>query len=303
MAGAVLFYNVVSLSLVFLNKKMFSGETPASDAPLFLTWTQLLVAIAWCYLLAFAARSSSTFSFFPKELPFNFATARAIAPLSLVFTGMIVCNNLTLKLVEVSFYQVARSLTILFSIAVSYLAFGKKTSALSAVGCGVVVVGYVVATGGEVNVSLQGLFFGCLSSLFVALNAIFVKQSLAVVDDNQWVLMFYNNVNAAIILPLIIYATEVEALVDAADAMASSSFFTMLLIVGSFGFLINIASFLQIKVTSPLTHNVSGTFKACVQTVIAALIFQNPTTPFFWLGFFLSMLGTSIYSYARFTEL
>lgn len=36
-------------------------------------------------------------------------------------------------------------------------------------------------------------------------------------------------------------------------------------VTGLFGFLIGIASFLQIEVTSPLTHNISGTVKACVQ--------------------------------------
>jgi len=41
------------------------------------------------------------------------------------------------------------------------------------------------------------------------------------------------------------------------------------------GFLINISTFLQIKHTSPLTHNVSGTAKACVQTILGIMIWRN----------------------------
>jgi GDP-fucose transporter C1 len=37
-----------------------------------------------------------------------------------------------------------------------------------------------------------------------------------------------------------------------------------------------IVSLWQIQMTSPLTHNMSGTAKAAVQTVIALWWFQNP---------------------------
>jgi hypothetical protein len=34
--------------------------------------------------------------------------------------------------------------------------------------------------------------------------------------------------------------------------------------------------FLQVKYTSALTNTISGTAKACVQTLLAAMIFRNP---------------------------
>ena len=52
-------------------------------------------------------------------------------PLSVIFVGMVVFNNLCLKYVEVSFYQVARSLTILCNIALTYVVLGKSTSPLA----------------------------------------------------------------------------------------------------------------------------------------------------------------------------
>ena len=47
-------------------------------------------------------------------------------------------------------------------------------------------------------------------------------------------------------------------------------------LAGVAGFLINTATYLQIKYTSPLTHAISGTAKACVQTVLGIMIYRNP---------------------------
>ena len=58
---------------------------------------------------------------------------------------------------------------------------------------------------GEVEFSWNGVIFGLLSSIFVALNAIFVKKILPVVDDNSEKLMIYNNLNSVFILPPLIY--------------------------------------------------------------------------------------------------
>jgi GDP-fucose transporter C1 len=48
------------------------------------------------------------------------AVARKVGVLSLVFVGMVTFNNLCLKYVEVSFYNVARSLTIVFNVMLSF---------------------------------------------------------------------------------------------------------------------------------------------------------------------------------------
>lgn len=46
--------------------------------------------------------------------------AYKVGTLSLVFVGMVTFNNLCLKHVEVSFYNVARSLTIVFNVMLSF---------------------------------------------------------------------------------------------------------------------------------------------------------------------------------------
>ena len=55
------------------------------------------------------------------------ATRSTVALLGLVFVGMITFNNLALKYVEVSFYNVARSLTIVFNVVLTFALLGERT--------------------------------------------------------------------------------------------------------------------------------------------------------------------------------
>lgn len=137
---------------------------------------------------------------------YNIHIARKIGVLSLVFVGMVTFNNLCLKFVEVSFYNVARSLTIVFNVLLSF-AILRTTVAPATLMCLLLVfVGFWVGADGEVNFSLAGTLSGVCSSLFVSLNSIYTKKVLPVVNDNQWVLTFVNNLNACILfLPLIFF--------------------------------------------------------------------------------------------------
>eukprot|EP01084_Bolivina_argentea_P019159 35633_1 len=297
---AVVFYWITSLSLVFLNKFVMVGDIINLDAPLFMSWTQFLITVICCTLLGKIGRYVKPLAFFPP-FEYKIATAKKVMPLTLVFLGMIVFNNLCLKYVEVSFYQVARSMTIVFNIVFTYLLLRKTTNRASIACCITIVVGYLMGCDGEVHFDWMGVCFGVLSSIFVALNAIYVKKILPVVDDNSEKLMIYNNLNAVFLLPIFIVAftDEVIEISVSQYAFQQIQFWEITLVAGIFGFLINFASYIQIKFTSPLTHNVSGTAKAAAQTVIALYVFQNPTTATGLIGVAVVIFGSFAYSRVR----
>ena len=56
-----------------------------------------------------------------------------------------------LKHVHVSFYQVARSLTIIFNVLLTYLVMGTKTSQRSILAVATVFIGYVIGSSSEVS--------------------------------------------------------------------------------------------------------------------------------------------------------
>jgi len=244
----------------------------------------------------------SFFAQFPKAT-YEIEVARRIFPLSLVFVGMITFNNLCLKLVEVSFYNVARSLTIVFNVFFSYALLGIPSSCRTVLCLFVVIVGFFIGGYGEINFSLLGTCAGVMSSLFVSLNSIFTKKVLPVVDDNHWRLTYYNNMNACILfIPLIAYF-EGGIVVKYVDTqLVSTAFWSAMTVAGFFGFSIGIVTVLQIKATSPLTHNISGTAKAAVQSLMAFYIWGNEATFLGVLGIFTVLGGSLLYTIVKMNE-
>ena len=85
--------------------------------------------------------------------------------------------------------------------------------------------------------------------------------------------------------------------------LSSAYFWSMMTIAGVLGFLIGIVTVMQIQWTSPLTHNISGTAKACVQTILAYAIWHNASTTKGNMGVALVILGSAIYAWVRMREM
>mmetsp|Transcript_5643 Transcript_5643/g.8198 ORF Transcript_5643/g.8198 Transcript_5643/m.8198 type:complete len:358 (-) Transcript_5643:194-1267(-) len=319
-------YWVVSILMVYVNKLLMSNDGISVPAPLFVTWYQCIITAAICYvagLFGEKARGttikggyssvstsestnapephSSFFSQFPKAT-YTREAGTKVFPLSIVFVGMITFNNLCLKYVEVSFYNVARSLTIVFNVFFSRILLGIHSSVPTITCLMVVIVGFLIGSQGEINFSVIGTVCGVLSSLFVSLNSIFTKKVLPAVDDNHWRLTWYNNINACFLfIPLILYF-EGDILMKSVEQLQSNTFWVAMTVAGFFGFAIGIVTVLQIKATSPLTHNISGTAKAAFQSMLAFYIWGNTPTLKGVLGIFTVLGGSLLYTYVKMSE-
>jgi GDP-fucose transporter C1 len=307
-ALVVIAYFIVSIALVFSNKVLLSSEGATIPAPVFVTWFQCVLTALIIYALGLVAEGTPNegiMAELPRAKPdYKLSVAKAVLPLSIIFVGMITFNNLCLKYVEVSFYNVARSLTIVINVIFTFFLLGEKTSINTLFCLAVVIVGFFVGSDGEVNFSMIGTIFGVLSSCFVSLNAVFTKKVMGFVDNDKWKLAYYNNVNASLLfLPLIFLTGEHEIIAKYSYLLYSAYFWTMMLIAGVLGFLIGIVTVMQINITSPLTHNISGTAKACVQTVLAYIIWQNDSTLKGNIGVVLVIIGSAVYAYVRMQEM
>eukprot|EP00164_Ancoracysta_twista_P006922 GFYU01009748.1.p1 GENE.GFYU01009748.1~~GFYU01009748.1.p1 ORF type:complete len:332 (-),score=134.92 GFYU01009748.1:209-1204(-) len=302
-ATVVASYFVVSITMVFLNKKLLGLE-----APLFITWYQCVITALIIWALGKLGETAESKDAWVAQFPkfeYHIPIAMKIMTLSMIFVGMIAMNNLCLKYVEVSFYNVARSLTMCFNVVFTFIILGDQTSMKVMSTLLLVIFGFWCGTEGEANFSLIGTLFGVGSSVFVSLNSIYCKKFLPVVDDNQWKLTLYNNINASILFLPLIVLFEFENLThpDAIALFFTFRFWWEMTWGGVFGFMIGIVTVMQIKVTSPLTHNISGTAKACVQTILAFMIYGNPVTSQGAFGIFLVIFGSGVYTYVRHTEM
>mmetsp|Transcript_14902 Transcript_14902/g.41458 ORF Transcript_14902/g.41458 Transcript_14902/m.41458 type:complete len:347 (-) Transcript_14902:447-1487(-) len=322
-ATVVATYWFVSISMVYLNKILMSSDAVSIEAPFFITWFQCVVTALICWLAGKLSESlqksedmlpiskdneqskghgKGFFSQFPK-VEYNPAIGKKILPLSFIFVGMITFNNLCLKWVEVSFYNVARCLTLVFNVFLSHFILGSTTSLRTALCLSIVVCGFFMGAKGEVNFTFIGTAFGICASLFVSLNSILTKKILPVVDNDHWKLTFYNNANASVLfLPLIAYE-EAGVLYQALDKqMVSPLFWCAMMVAGFFGFSIGIVTVMQIKATSPLSHNISGTAKAAAQSMMAFYIWKNPATVMGVMGMFVVLGGSLLYTIVKMRE-
>ncbi|KAL9653469.1 hypothetical protein ABK040_002103 [Willaertia magna] len=294
-AGAVTFYFVISISTVFANKYILNSNNYTFPA-MTMTWVQLIFAV----ILQIVSHPIVP-DYIPKP-ELNYDRVKMITPVSLLFIGMLVFNNLCLQVADVLLYQIARSLSICFTALFVFLLYRQKTSLNVLFCCGIVLVGYIIGVVGkanieQVNFTWLGVIYGLLSSMFVALYGIFVKSRLQVVD--QWVLMLYNNIISSVILSVICLITGDFGLALASKHLTDIRFIFILIVSSVLGYLINVATFLQIHVTSSLTHTISGTCKACVQSLLGAFVFGDKLDAISVLGTFISIFGSMAYTIVK----
>lgn len=179
---------------------------------------------------------------------------------------------------------------------------GSVTSCKAILCCCVIISGFLLGVneeGSSGELSYTGVLFGVLASLCVSLNAIYTKRNLEIVDNNIWRLQLYNNFNAIFLfLPLMAAMGEFSELYNF-PMNRSLYFWGVMTLSGFFGVAIGYVTGLQIKVTSPLTHNISGTAKACAQTIIAVFANAEVKTSLWWLSNAFVIGGAGMYSKVR----
>lgn len=103
------------------------------------------------------------------------------------------------------------------------------------------------------TLSVFGVIYGVLASLCVALNAIYTKKSLLIVNDSIWLLTFYNNINACVMfLVLMILSGELTTIMYF-EHIFELKFWLMMLLSGFFGFIMGYVTGWQIQVISEST--------------------------------------------------
>lgn len=116
-------------------------------------------------------------------------------------------------------------------------------------------------------------------------------------------LNYYVNVYASILfIPLMIFSGEVSIIADYTN-LWKIWFWSALFVGGLCGFSIGFVTALQIKLTTPLTHNISGTAKACAQTVLATQWNNESKSFLWWFSNMVVLFGSSLYARVKQMEM
>ncbi|KAF9225475.1 hypothetical protein BS17DRAFT_778637 [Gyrodon lividus] len=300
-AAVVSFYMIAALVMVFVNKAVLN-KSP--DLPLLFLFLQLCIAVV---LLHGAAAISSR-----VELPkLELETAKKLAPVVLVNVIGLIFNTLCLRDVEASFFQIARGLVLPLTIIVSLISTKSTPSTRVIIAATAVTAGFLlgVAPSSAVPVhatpSALSLFYGFLSSLFIAFHAVLIKASLPYCNNSTIQLAYWTNLgSAAFLVPFIILRGEPMILEDLIhdSTWDGNVFLWGSLVTGIFGFLLCVAGLLSIKVTSPITHMFSSAARSVIQTVLGVFLFNDIVTVNRAGSIFVILLGTMFYTWVKSVE-
>jgi GDP-fucose transporter C1 len=140
----------------------------------------------------------------PKQTPFTFIIPRwsksiiwAMAPVTATNIIGLAFNIYCLKLVDASYFQVARGLTLPMTVVLQSLTTGEKPTMGTIASCGLVTWGFTYSfipspfgqsastpqTGiASTEAPMLGMALGVAAAAMVAIHAILIKQALKVLD-------------------------------------------------------------------------------------------------------------------------
>ncbi|KAJ3185102.1 hypothetical protein HDU87_002668 [Geranomyces variabilis] len=306
---SVSFFMASSIALILANKAVLLD----TNIPITFLFIQLVVSVA----LLHVGHALSWFSI-PK---WDATTARKTVLLAGVNVVGLIANTYTLHLGDASFYQIARGLVLPLTVGMSWFLL-TPPSAPVLLTCVVITAGYALGTTldphGTAHIPFTAILFGVFSSVTTAAHVIVIKTTQAALASTDTItLVYYNNVLSAAAFPVFMllsgelstcwaYFTSDAKGQEATGAVDGSNgpwkFAVGCFITGVLGFLLNIASFFQIKITSPVTHAVSAAARGVVQTALAVWVFNEALTSTRAWSITIITAGSCLYTIAKHRE-
>jgi GDP-fucose transporter C1 len=299
--AVILFYMFAALVMVFVNKAVLNSSPDLTLTFLFL---QLVLAVI---LLHVANLFTSS-----VEIPhWDWYTVKKLTPLIAVGIVALVFNTLCLQEVETTFFQIARSLVLPLTIAITPVKYHPRQATRITLAAGLVTIGFVIGVIPEGSLPLSSIpssrsvLFGVFSSLCTAVHSVLVKSALSYCNNSTTQLAYWTNAGSAILLaPIVLLHGEPAKIVE----LCTSSEWNMhifvvgILVTGSVGFCLSIAGLLSIKVTSPITHMFSSAVRSVVQTLLGVWLFGDVLTPNRTISLATILGGTIYYTWVKATD-
>ncbi len=297
-------YCIVSIAMVFGNKFLVGNHSSDQDISIFVVWAQCGTAIAYVFCVNLI-KSIRNRQWTRSNIRMDILKIPAVLKTTLTFVCSMSLNNLCLKHVGVSFYQVARSLTLIFVAGFSVLILKRLLSWRVSFSCVIVVMGFTLGIDQENligPISIRGVSYGVAASVFAALNGIYIQQALDELEgDSTTLTISVTMFSAVLMLPLVALTGQAqEALM--AERYQNLTFWLFICGTGVLSFVIAWLSAVQIHLTSPLSHHIIGNTKSVFQTLVAVIYYNESKPVLWWVSILLVICGTTSYAVVRMQE-
>ncbi|KAM1949383.1 hypothetical protein ACFX15_009446 [Malus domestica] len=225
-----------------------------------------------------------------------------IAGLSVVFCFSVVCGNVSLRYIPVSFNQAVSATTPFFTAIFAFLIIKKREAWLTYAALIPVVAGVIFASGGEPSFHLFG-FVMCITATSARAFKSVLQEILLSSDgeklDSMNLLLYMAPLAVAFLLPATLLMEKNLVGFTIELARKDIKIIWYLFFNSSMAYFVNLTNFLVTKHTSALTLQVLGNAKGAVAVVVSVLIFKNPVSFMGMAGYALTVLGVILYSEAK----
>lgn len=235
----------------------------------------------------------------------------------------ILAKTYCLAAVDAAFYQVARGLLLPFTLLLSLLVLHPRPyfPLASLLGVGAVMLGFIFGLNNDISSHLTGIMgiaLGISSSFTTAVESVVVKKYLnterqaetenEATDEKEelgvWQTVWMSNIISLVVffIPLLVLTRDGASLWSWSTGYSvinPSSFLPLAFAAGFVGFLLTIATFLQIKVTSPTTHMIVTASRGVVQSALAVAVFGEAVTSGRIGSMVMILGGSAVYGWAK----
>ncbi|RDX81122.1 putative sugar phosphate/phosphate translocator, partial [Mucuna pruriens] len=288
--GVVSAWYSSNIGVLLLNKYLLTNY--GFVFPVFLTTCHMLM----CSLFSYAISVTDT-------VPLQRLRSRTqfckIVALGVVFCFSVVCGNVSLRYIPVSFNQAVGATTPFFTAVFAYAVTAKREACLTYSTLLPVVMGVIIASGGEPSFHMFG-FLICVSSTaaraFKSVLQDILLSSEGEKLNSMNLLLYMAPIAMMVLLPatLLMEGNVIWITIDL--ARKDIRIFWYLLLSSSLAYFVNLTNFLVTKHTSALTLQVLGNAKGAVAVVVSILIFKNPISMIGMLGYAITVIGVILYS-------
>lgn len=233
----------------------------------------------------------------------------SLLPLTIARLVGILAKTYCLASVNASVYQIARGLLLPFTLLLSLLVLTPRPyyPPLSLVGCAMVMAGFgagMAADYSQMLTSGKGVLLGVGSSFTTAVESVVVKRFLGKSSEGMWQMVWMSNCMAVLFyLPLLPLSGELATTADIflgrSQEAGSRQFLATAMLTGVSAFLLTIATFLQIEVTSPTTHMIVTAARGVAQSSLAILVLGEVLTTDRAGSMALILGGSALYGWAK----
>lgn len=259
--------------------------------------TLTLCHMIFCHLLA-----ASTMKYCPPKGLVKFerikpTTIRSVRFLAIAFCGSVVCGNVALRFLFVSFTQMIGSTTPLVSVMLDTVR-GKRHSKLVYVSMALLSGGVMLCTKGETNFHMIGFLACVVSVLLRATKSILSEVLLSGEDKLDAVTLLYFMSQSSI--PMLACGALILEPHILSDPVAQTfTTWSIVILSATIAFGLNVTNFLVTQFTSAVTLQVLGNAKNVLTIVLSVWLFGNSVSLTSAIGCCITLFGVGLYNWAK----